>query len=185
MRAALCLVTSAGIALTAAARAEPPAPAPAMLPTPYTAEQIREAWQPGFSVEMRTREAGVDSSQRMTVLSATAEAATIRVETLDASGAPSAPASESSAKWSELREHALFEASRATRERAECRSPLGAMPGWRYQTHAANGDALAMCFADATPGPPVEYETTRAGKSVSRTEHTRYGRLTSGGAKTP
>jgi len=63
----------------------------------------------------------------------------------------------------------------ATRERAECRSQLGTQPGWRYETTDANGDALTLCFADATPGPPVEHETRRDGKLLSRTEHISYG----------
>jgi hypothetical protein len=37
-----------------------------------------------------------------------------------------------------------------------------------------------MCFADATPGPPVEYETRREGALLSRTEHVYYGSAPSG-----
>jgi len=44
---------------------------------------------------------------------------------------------------------------------------------------------LTMCFADATPGPPVEYETRRDGKLLSRTEHTHYGRRASGAQEKP
>jgi hypothetical protein len=158
---------------------------PPTLPTPYTAEQIRDAWQPGFRVEMRSAEAGVTTLQRMTVVSATPETVTIRSESLRADGEPSEPARESTAKWTELRDHASFPATKATRERAECHSQLGAMPGWRYAVALADGGALTMCFADATPGPPVEHETRREGKLLSRTEHTRYGRPASGAGEKP
>jgi hypothetical protein len=165
-----------------AAWAEPPTPpdSSATLPTPYTAEQIRDVWRPGFRVEMRTTEAGVVSSQRMSVLSATPEACTIRVEALGAHGEGAAPPRESTAKWSELRDHALFSAANTTRERAECRAPLGAMAGWRYVVAREHGETLTMCFADAAPGPPVEFETARGGEVVSRTEHTSYERVTNG-----
>jgi hypothetical protein len=158
-------------------RAEDPAPAPAAtLPTPYSAEQIRDAWQPGRVVEMRTTSAEGVSTDRMTVLSATPESVTMRRESLDASGALREPAGEVTATWTELRDHELFDAATATRERAECKSQLGALPGWRYVVSGPEGRSLAMCFADATPGPPVEYQRSRGGETISRTEHTRYER---------
>jgi hypothetical protein len=180
--ALLALITEV---CAAAALADAPAPPPAALPTPYSAEQIRDAWQPGFRVEMRSTEAGVATLQRMTVVSATAEAVTIRSESLGENGEASEPASELTAKWAELRDHGLFEATKATRERAECHSRLGSLPGWRYATTTTSGDALTMCFADATPGPPVEYETRREGKLLSRTEHIHYGRPVSGAEEKP
>ncbi len=167
----------AGVVL---ADSPPITPVPAMLPTPYSAEQIREAWQPGFSVEMRTTHAGVETRSRLTVVSATPEAGVIRSESFAANGEASEPPRESTAQWSELRDHALFEAAKATRERAECRSRLGALSGWRYVVPQASGGTLTMCFADATPGPPVEFETVRDGKVSSRTEHMSYGRPASG-----
>ena len=182
MRSAFALMAATCVALAGAAWAESPVagtPA-AMLPTPYTAEQIREAWQAGIRVEMRSTEAGVVSSQRMTVLAATPETGTIRSEALDANGVLTAPAEESTVKWCELRDHALFPADKATRGRAECRSRLGVMQGWRYSIPQANGDTLTMCFADATPGPPVEIELKRGEQVVSRTEHTSYERPAGG-----
>lgn len=181
MRSAFALMAATCAALAGAACAESPVagtPA-AILPTPCSAEQIREAWQAGLRVEMRST-AGVVSSQRMTVLAATPETGTIRSEALDAHGVLTAPAEESTVKWSELRDHALFPADKATRGRAECRSRLGVMQGWRYSIPQANGDTLAMCFADATPGPPVEIELKRGEQVVSRTEHTSYERPASG-----
>jgi hypothetical protein len=175
-------LTRAAIAFGCAALAAPAlaqAPPSAKLPTPYTAEQIREAWQPGFRVEMRTTQAGAESRSRMTVISATPESALIRSEEIAASGAASAPPADVTATFSQLRDHALFDATRARRERAECRSQLGAMPGWRYVTTDPGGAVLTMCFADATPGPPVEFETSRDGALLSRTEHVRYGELPS------
>ena len=112
----------------------------------------------------------------MTVLSATPESCVVRSDYFAASGEASEPPSEFTARWSELRDHALFEAAKAARERTECHSQLGAMPGWRYKAPQANGDTLTMCFADATPGPPVEFETIRAGAVLSRTQHVNYGR---------
>jgi len=172
-RALLSLMTQV---CGAAALADAPVPPPAALPTPYTAEQIRDAWQPGFRVEMKTTEAGTETLQRMTVLSVTPETGTIRNEKLAANGELSEPPLEFEAKWTELRDHARFPEASATRERAECRSQLGAQPGWRYEIAQQGGPALTMCFADATPGPPVEWEMRRGGALVSRTEHVSYRR---------
>jgi hypothetical protein len=173
MRRATSLALAAA-ACAAAALAQEPA-APPFLPTPYSAEQIREVWQPGFQVETKTTDAGGESLRRLTVVAASAEGCTIRSEALSAQGSTTGEPRELRSSWEELRDHARFAASKATRERAECRSPLGALPGWRYATTNANGDALAMCFADATPGPPVEYEVHREGKRISRTEHVQFG----------
>ncbi len=173
MRSALLsLMLAPGAAAAALADPTPPV----TLPTPYTAEQIRAAWQPGFSVEMQTTEAGVVSRTRMTVLSATPEAAVIREESLRADGTPGAPATESETRWSELRDHARFEATNATRERAECRALLGSLPGWSYAVQLRRGGTMTLCFADATPGPPVVLELAHDGKVLSRMEHVRYGR---------
>ncbi len=179
-RALFSLIASAALANAALAAPPSAGPAPATLPTPYSAQQIHDAWLPGFSVEMRTTEAGVVSSTRMTVISATPEAGVIRSESFAADGSASGPPSESAAKWSELRDHALFDAAKATRERAECRSLLGALPGWRYVVPQPDAGTLTMCFADATPGPPVEFEMIRDGKLLSRTEHVSYGPAQSG-----
>jgi hypothetical protein len=176
----------AAFALGTAAHADAPAPqtTPAeMLPPPFTAEQIRDVWQPGFQVEMHTRAGQQESRLRMTVIAASAEGGTIRREVLGPDGAPEQPTQDVAAKWSELRDHALFSSAVATRERAECRSQLGTQAGWRYVVAQANGDTLAMCFADAAPGPPVEYETRRAGELISRTEHTHYGAKSAAGEK--
>jgi hypothetical protein len=146
------------------------------LPTPYSAEQIRAAWQPGLVVETRTVASSEQTIERLAVVSATTESVTIRRELLGADGSAREAAREFTATWPELRDHARFAAEGATRERAECRSGLGRMPGWRYATRDAKGEPVTMCFADATPGPPVEYESQREGKLLSRTEHVRYER---------
>jgi hypothetical protein len=163
------------VVLAPAARAEAP-PQAAFLPTPYSAEQIREAWQPGLRVETHTSDENGASRRRLSVLAADAEGCTIRSEALAAEGSPGGEVRDFSSRWSELRDHARFEAAKATRERAECRSGLGAQPGWRYATTDSTGAAVTMCFADATPGPPVEHEVQREGRRISRTEHTHYGR---------
>jgi len=151
------------------------APAQETLPVPYTAEQIRDAWKVGFRLEAKTRAGETETLERTEVVAADAEQVTMRFEAFGADGKPAKAPADFTAKWSELRDHALFEAAKAKRARAECRSQLGVQPGWRYETKDAHGDALTMCFADATPGPPVEHETRREGKLLSRTEHVSYG----------
>jgi hypothetical protein len=141
-----------------------------MLPTPYTWEQIRDVWRPGYVTELRSVEGDVATRLRFTVLASTADRVKIRQEALGADGAPSGAPQDAEARWTELRDHAAFPAALATRERADCHSPLGTLPGWRYVVRKPDGDTSTFCFADATPGPPVEVERRHGDVLVSRME---------------
>jgi hypothetical protein len=64
-------------------------------------------------------------------------------------------------RGAELRAHAAFPAALSTRERGECRSPLGALPGGRYVVRKPDGER---------PGAPVGLERRRGDALVSRRE---------------
>jgi hypothetical protein len=136
------------------------------LPTPYTAEEIRDAWRVGFEVTTRVRAAEGETYSRTRVLEWTEEGFRMSEQAVDAAGA-SAGDEESfySGTWVELRDHARFRTSSATRERVERDTPLGRLEGWIYRVRSDDGES-EFFFADGLPGPPVDYAKTRAGENV-------------------
>jgi hypothetical protein len=77
---------------------------------------------------------------------------------VDAQGraAPGAGGTHYTGTWEELRLHARFPASRATRERHERETSLGRLEGWLYKVRSEEG-VTEFFFADDLPGPPVIY----------------------------
>ena len=127
------------------------------LPTPYTAEQIRDAWQVGLEVTTRVRTAKGESYSRTEVLEWTAEGFRMSDRAVSRAGIPTdEEGSYYSGTWVELRDHAKFPAATTTRERAERDTTLGKLEGWLYQVSGKDGES-EFFFADGLPGPPVVY----------------------------
>ncbi len=141
-----------------------------VLPTPYTAEQIRDTWREGMTLVTRvTTPKGITTS-KTEVVGWTEEGVTLTDQALDANGAPKGEPAQITATWEELRDHASFSAAEAQRERATIQTPLGELSGWRY-VHARPDGARAMFFfADDYPGAPVVYSERRTGLLVMRSE---------------
>lgn len=125
------------------------------VPTPYTAEQIRDAWVEGFEVTTRSRSA-VGEIFTLTRVIAWSEVGFGMVEIeLDAQGRPMERDPDViSGTWVELRDHARFPAASASRARAVWDTPLGRLAGWLYRVEDEE-DATEFFFADDHPGPPV------------------------------
>jgi hypothetical protein len=142
----------------------------AALPTPYTAEQIRDAWQRGFSVVIRTRDAGGERFERLAVASWSPEGQVVRAGAVDSAGRPLGEQHDSPVTWEQLRQHASFPAARTTRERVHRDLALGSFDGWLYRVAGEDGTASEFFFGDATPGPPLQYGETREGQRISESE---------------
>ena len=128
------------------------------LPTPYTAEQIRDAWVQEFEVTTRPRSAAGEVYSRTTVEAWTEQGFAMSEITVDDQGRP-APGEEVAhytGTWEDLRDHAKFPVSTATRARADRDTPLGHLEGWLYRVQGAKG-VTEYFFADDLPGPPVVY----------------------------
>ena len=127
------------------------------LPTPYTAEQIRDVWQVGFEVTTRTRSSAGESYSRTTVVEATEARFRMTERAVDAQGVPiDDDVSEYAGTWEELRDHARFPESTASRQRVRRQTPLGHLDGWLYRVYQ-NERIAELFFADGVPGPPVLY----------------------------
>lgn len=161
-----CLVALLGAGCTCTP--EPPAvTTPDTLPTPFSAEQIREAFRPGLSLVMESSTAAGPVRERWDVLSSDAHGMTLRT-TLPADGETPEVAERRHA-WTVLRDHAAFPAATATRSRATLRSPLARAPleGWRYDIPGEGDVRTVFLFADAFPGPPLRVETFRDGEVLA------------------
>lgn len=118
----------------------------AMLPTPYTADAIREAFQPGVFLAFDVTTGGATSRQRWQVTQATADEVTIAFTVQGATDVKTSA-------FEDLRQHAAFPADTAERERVSWDSSLGPVEGWVY---TVQGETLrTFWFADAYPGPPL------------------------------
>lgn len=127
------------------------------LPTPFSAEEIRDVWVEGFEVTTRTRSAEGEVYSRTRVIAWSEDGFGMVEIQVDEQGRPQERnVSQYTGTWDELRSHALFPVSIASRERAERETPLGHLEGWLYRVRGGEG-TTEFFFADDFPGPPVVY----------------------------
>lgn len=140
---------------TAAVRSEE------FLPTPFTAEQIGEAWREGYEMTLRvwTPQNEVWSKTRVETWSR--DSIETSEQEIDDAGSPRGEKSLSSSSWESLRDHARFLSSTTTRDRAEMDTPLGRLAGWLYTAEGTDGSISEFFFADDYPGPPVLFSRTQ------------------------
>ncbi|MEM6706942.1 MAG: hypothetical protein AAF690_29825, partial [Acidobacteriota bacterium] len=81
-----------------------------MLPTPFTAEQIRDAWQEGLEVWATVKTQGVEGVSVTTVESWSPERVKTCEQGRSAAGEPIGTKACSEATWDDLRRHAIFPA---------------------------------------------------------------------------
>ncbi len=151
---------------------EPALPQPAepeakqgFLETPFTAEQIRDVWQPGFRLVLYSAAPGKEP-QRLgwSVVSADADGVEIERAILDDNGKPTEPPIARRSSWVELRDHARFAAADATRLEQRRMTPMGEYDGWVYTVRDTRADSITeYFFAHELPGPPVIMIVRRGG----------------------
>ncbi len=147
---------------------------PDTLPTPFTADQIRDAFPAGTVIVWQQERAGELTHNRWTVAASDAQGMDLTVD--DAFDGDAATTRTARHPWIVLRDHALFPVHHATRTRTSISTLLsthGPMPAWRYDVEApgapdASPTLTTFWFADALPGPPVRMDTTRDGALVTR-----------------
>jgi hypothetical protein len=148
---------------------------PTVLPTPYTAEQIRDAMPAGTRLQMRLLTGTTTKNTLWEVTQADATAVSIRYTDLDADGLPTGTPTEDVAFWTDLRDHARFDHPGADRRRTTFTTALGTWHGWKYTTPVAPtgdlpGGVQIFLFADLLPGPPVSLSEVRGGRTVMQLE---------------
>jgi len=163
-------------AVPAGAVATPVAPSPdvervEMLPTPFTAEQIRAEWVEGLRLTMRRWALIGERLERWRVVAADAEAVEIENATVDADGTVVGEPVTRRSTWNQLRDHASFSAAAATRSRVTRSTALGELEGWLYAVTGPDaGMTSEYFFADSLPGAPVEMTAWQDGQKVFELE---------------
>jgi hypothetical protein len=142
-----------------------------ILPTPFTAEQIRAEWVEGFRLTMRRWAPSGEALERWRVVAADAEGVEIEFAVVDADGVVAGEPAIRRSSWTELRDHASFPAAAATRSRVSRSTALGELEGWRYAvTGPEAGTTSEFFFAESLPGAPVQMIAWQDGQKVFELE---------------
>ena len=138
---------------------------PGHLPTPFTADEIRQACRPGRELRMRVERAGQAPTIRVArYVGADAEAAvqesweeTLAGERLD-------EPERNRETWLELQDHASFPSANTAVSEETIEIPLGRFKCVRYAQTVDDG-MRTFWFAFDLPGQPIRWEI-RAGDRV-------------------
>ena len=130
-----------------------------LLPTPFTAAEIRAALRGGAVIRIRTSLPDGRVEDRVNRFrEGDGEGATLDRWSIDS---PS-EVSSSRVTWRELQAHAAFPADRTVaRTETLAEHPLGRVRCLRYNVTDSDGGAI-FGFSLAHPGMPVQYESTDA-----------------------
>jgi hypothetical protein len=142
---------------------------PDHLPTPFSAEQIRDGSAVGRHIRIRT-DAGDDPTYReIRYLATDADGAIQAFTPTDARGAPIGPSVERRSRWLDLQGHASFPTDRSSIEETSLDLAWGIEPCWLYRV--TDGDReTRYWFAQRLPGMPVVVESWVGGERVERRE---------------
>jgi hypothetical protein len=149
-------------------RPDPPAD---RLPTPFTAEQIRDEWIEGFQLVMRRQDADGEHLERWRVVEWDSEGVSIESVSIDGLGELITEPTVQRSGWTELRDHASFPADRTTRNRESRQTLLGDFDGWLYTVEdSEQGTMSRFFFADSLPGAPVHFDVVKDGSVLMELE---------------
>jgi hypothetical protein len=173
----LSALLTAACATTSASAPVPPATAASadVAPTPYTAEQIRQATPVGRTYEFRIESPGKPAMRRVITFTRVAEGdAEMTATTLDGSGKPIGEPKVTQVPWEELRKHAEFPKSAVTIDEQRVTVPIGTFDCIRYTVKEDAGEVTQYYFAKNMPGAPVLFLTDKDGQRVMASTLVRY-----------
>ncbi|MCD5345625.1 hypothetical protein PX701_00020 [Agromyces sp. H3Y2-19a] len=151
----------AGLASDDPTASDPHVLGPGLLPTPFTADEIRAASGVGKLIRLLVELPGGERFERVNRFSGCdPEGATLEQWRLDAAGDVDGAVTNERVTWLELQEHAAFPADHTERTTEVIESPLGTLECLRYATrHGDAGSSVSVFwFAPGYPGMPVRYE---------------------------
>lgn len=138
------------------------------LPAPFSADEIRGATPDGHVVETTVHVGGAaTSSRRTTFLDPDDTAVTVRIEHLDADGAPLGEPATFRTSWVDLQSHASFPSVVADRSWETVDTPLGRLECLRYDV--SGDEPRSFWFAVDHPGMPVVTTATGDGSVTTTT----------------
>lgn len=148
---------------------------PDLLPTPFSAAEIRAGNPPGTARRFLVSVDGSVTLEHSTFLEHPAGLARFEQRSFDLTGAPVGDPTVGEAPWEELQAHASYPRAEATCTDTTCTTAAGLFDTWLYDWRepAHDGQAAArhrVWFAKKVPGPPVLYELVRDGELEFRME---------------
>lgn len=143
-----------------------------VLTRPYTAEQIRESNSPGTSLVFRIEQAGAPVVHQVFEFGATdGETVELGGRTTDMDGNPIGQSQVTKPSWVELRDHATYSPSNASRSEATATVPSGTYDCTLFTVRMDGGGIDRYYFANDRPGPPVLCtKSSASGEEVFRME---------------
>ena len=145
---------------------------PGLLPTPFTADEIRAGTASGRTIRLLVEEPEGERYERVSHLTeCDDEGATLERWRIAADGGIDGEVARARVTWLELQEHAAFPADRTSVSSETLELPIGRVECLRYDTRvdeSADAAAARFWFSPVHQGMPVRYEvSTPAG--VQRT----------------
>lgn len=146
---------------------------PTILMRPFTAEEIRDEWVPGFRLLMRRSYPEETRIERWTVLAADDEGVDIEYADISEDGSVEGEPTVSRSTWTELRDHAAFPAAHSTREWVSRSTALGDFEGWLYRVADPSAATVKeFFFVPELPGAPVHMRILEGEATVFELEQT-------------
>ena len=150
--------------------ADPHILGPGLLPTPFSADEIRAGCPAGRTIRIRIERDGEVVGWRVNRWGeGDDEGATLHSQRFDAHGEPLAEPDVSRVTWADLQGHASFEAARTVRQPAVIDSPMGQLQGLHYQRTEDDGSISDFWFASSMPGMPIRYRSVVDGRVTNET----------------
>jgi hypothetical protein len=141
---------------------------PGLLPTPFSADEVRAGCPAGRMIRLRIESAGApDVLRGSRYVRVDADGAQIEDSTSTEAGEPLGETRSHWATWRELQEHAAFPEASTVASDVELALPFGVLE-CRLYTMTEGETVHRFWFAAAHPGMPVRYSTEEAGVLVSQ-----------------
>jgi hypothetical protein len=141
--------------------------APGTLPTPFTADEIRDGSPVGKTIRLLIEMEGKDPIIRLNRwVECDADGATVEKTKYSLAGDRLGRPDTERSTWLELQEHASFRSDVTTMERERIETPLGLLDCIRYTV--VDGQSVdTFWFWPSAPGMPVKYTSAEDGRVTS------------------
>ncbi|WP_392543698.1 hypothetical protein [Oryzobacter telluris] len=134
-------------------------------PTPFTADEIRDASPDGRTLTVTTAPAGAPPSTVRIRYTEGDAAGAVQVRTPLEEDGREGEATSTVVTWAALQGHASFPVATTTRDEVDLDHELGALHCLRY-TATDGEDVDTFWFDLARPGMPVRVQSARSGSTV-------------------
>jgi len=142
---------------------------PDHLPTPFSADQIRDSCRVGRTIHVREEAPGEETAYRRIVfIEVTAEDSVQELQATDADGQPVGEATRGTSTWLDLQRHASQPAETTSVAEVSLTLPFAELDCWLYTSRRGETE-VRFWFAKELPGMPVQIEAWADGALTGRT----------------